>query len=174
MRRESSVADGRETTGRFRAQLLRPLGALAAFPIAVLGVVAAPRSTPVATGPGVIKVETGRPTLAFQGRSFGTVGRYEKIRGTISGAVDPTDPRNSLITDLANAPRNRQGLVEYKADFMLLRPVDLSKGNHRVVYEPTNRGNVVSRRRSSTPPSNSGGRAPHGRTVLGDPRGDGA
>ncbi|HEY1280401.1 MAG TPA: alpha/beta hydrolase domain-containing protein [Acidimicrobiales bacterium] len=138
------MADGREATGRFRSRLLRPVGALAAFPIALMGVVATPRSTAVATGPGVNKVEMGRPTLAFQGRSFGAVGRYEKIRGIISGAVDPTDPRNSLITDLANAPRNRQGLVEYKADFMLLRPVDLSKGNHRVVYEPTNRGNVVS------------------------------
>jgi hypothetical protein len=94
---------------------------------------------------GVIKIQiTSVQNPTFGGTTFGTVGQYEKIRGTITGAVDPTDPRNAGIADIANAPRNAQGKVEYTAGFVMLRPVDLSKGNHRVFYEPTNRGNITS------------------------------
>ena len=47
------------------------------------------------------------------------------------------------------------GLVEYEVEFVLLRPVDPSRGNHRVVYEPTNRGNIVSLFfLNSAPPTN--------------------
>ena len=34
----------------------------------------------------------------------------------------------------------RQGKVEYSFDFYILKPVDLSKGNHKVFYEAPNRG----------------------------------
>jgi hypothetical protein len=89
----------------------------------------------------VIKIQiTAVQNPTFGGTSFGTVGQYEKIRGTVTGLVDPNDPKNAAIADVANAPRNAQGLVQYTADFLILRPVELSKGNHRVVYDVTNRG----------------------------------
>ncbi len=99
---------------------------------------------PVPEGAGVREVRVDEVRPAFRGRSFGTVGRYEQVRGSIVGWVDPGDPRNAPIADLTNAPRNGRGFVEYEVDFTLLRPVDPSRGNHRLVYEPTNRGNVVS------------------------------
>ena len=161
------MTNGLEGTARSRGRaargIWRPLGLVAVLPIAVLGgVVPAPGSTPVASGPGVTEVQvTDVESPTFGGRSFGAVGPYEKLRGTITGAVDPADPRNSPIVDLSNAPRNGQGLVEYKVDFVLLRPVDLSRGNHRVVYEPTNRGNIVSLFfLNSAPPTNDPSRAP--------------
>ena len=77
----------------------------------------------------------------FEGRSFGRVGPYEKLRGKAYGEVDPTDPRNALITDIENAPRHANGMVEYSMDIYILKPVDLRKGNHRLFMEVNNRGN---------------------------------
>jgi hypothetical protein len=42
--------------------------------------------------------------------------------------------------DIKLAPRNARGKVEYAVDFYILKPIDLSKGNHKVMYEPPNRG----------------------------------
>src|SRR5882724_713383 len=81
---------------------------------------------------------------AFEGRTFGSVGAYEKLVGRATGEVDPNDPRNAVITDIALAPRNAHGMVEYETDVMILRPIDRSKSNHRLWYELTNRGRVLS------------------------------
>jgi hypothetical protein len=84
---------------------------------------------------------TESPT--FEGRSFGNVGQYEKLAGRVEGELDPADRHNSVITDIALAPRNARGKVEYEIDIMILRPIDRSKGNHKVWYELANRGRVV-------------------------------
>lgn len=76
----------------------------------------------------------------FGGYSWPGVGRYEKIVGKAYGEVDPNDPKNAVIVDLALAPRNAAGKVEYAFDFYILKPIDLSKGAHKVLYEPPNRG----------------------------------
>ena len=80
---------------------------------------------------------------ALEGRSFGSVGQYEKLVGRVAGEIDPADPHNSVITDVGLAPRNVAGKVEYETDIMILRPADRSKGNHKVWYELTNRGSIV-------------------------------
>jgi len=76
----------------------------------------------------------------FAGKMFGAVGAYRMINGTVKGEVDPRDPLNAVIVDIELAPRNSRGMVEYSTDFQLLVPVDLSKGNHRILYDVTNRG----------------------------------
>ncbi|MFO1185953.1 MAG: alpha/beta hydrolase domain-containing protein [Bauldia sp.] len=76
----------------------------------------------------------------FEGKSFGTVGQYEKIRGTAFGELNPLDPHNAVITDIALAPRNAKGNVEYSTDIFILKPVDLAKGNHRMFVDYNNRG----------------------------------
>ncbi|HSV20378.1 MAG TPA: alpha/beta hydrolase domain-containing protein [Casimicrobiaceae bacterium] len=81
---------------------------------------------------------TESPT--FGGYSWPGVGQYEKLVGKAFGEIDPNDPKNAVITDLQLAPRNANGKVEYAFDFYILKPVDLSKGNHQVMYEPPNRG----------------------------------
>jgi len=53
---------------------------------------------------------------AFGGLSFGTVGQYEKLRGTATGELDPNDPRNKVITDIELAPRNAAGMVTYSME----------------------------------------------------------
>jgi hypothetical protein len=77
---------------------------------------------------------------AFGGKSFGSVGQYERISGQIVGEVDPSDPRNAVIVDVGLAPKNPNGTVSYSTDFQILRPIDRSKGNGRLLYEITNRG----------------------------------
>lgn len=83
---------------------------------------------------------TVKESPTFGGYSWPGVGQYEKIAGKASGELDPNDPKNSIIVDLKLAPKNAQGRVEYSFDFYILKPIDLAKGNHKMVYEPPNRG----------------------------------
>ena len=85
----------------------------------------------------VIKA-TESPT--FGGKSFGAVGQYERISGQIVGEVDPNDPVNAVMVDIGLAPKNSNGTVTYSTDFQILRPIDRTKGNKRLIYEITNRG----------------------------------
>jgi hypothetical protein len=79
----------------------------------------------------------------FGGQSFGAVGQYELIQGTITGEVDPSNPQNAVIVDIQNAPRNSRGMVSYTADFQIFRPINLAQGNHRVIYDLPNRGGAT-------------------------------
>jgi len=80
----------------------------------------------------------------FAGISFGAVGPYEKLVGRAYGEVDPADRRNAGIVDIQRAPRNARGMVEYSTDIYILRPIDRSKGNHRLFFEINNRGSNLS------------------------------
>jgi hypothetical protein len=73
-------------------------------------------------------------------RSFGSVGTYNKLRGKAFGEVDPNDRRNALIVDIGLAPRNARGMVEYSMDVFILKPTNLSQGNHKLFMEVNNRG----------------------------------
>src|ERR1700740_3005404 len=89
----------------------------------------------------ITKVQvTAKESPTFGGYSWPGVGQYEKIVGKAFGELDPEDPKNAVIVDLQLAPRNAAGKVEYSFDFYILKPVDLTKGNHKMVYEPPNRG----------------------------------
>lgn len=76
----------------------------------------------------------------FGGYSWPGVGQYQRVVGTAHGEVNPRDRQNAIIVDIELAPRNARGMVEYSFDFYILRPIDLTKGNNRVMYEPPNRG----------------------------------
>jgi len=102
---------------------------------------AAVLGAPIVADARVVRIEITRiESPTFQGASFGTVGQYEKLVGRAFGEIDPTDPRNALITDIRIAPRNASGMVEYSTDIYILRPIDRSKGNHRLFFDINNRG----------------------------------
>jgi hypothetical protein len=63
---------------------------------------------------------------------------YERVTGKVYFAVDPTLAANQIITDIALAPRNDKGLVEFSADLEVLRPK--GKGNGTALVEISNRG----------------------------------
>ncbi len=77
------------------------------------------------------------------GASFGDVGAYERIDGVASGRLDPRHFANRGIALLDLALRDADGLVAYRTDFVLLRPVDAAKGCGRLLYEVNNRGRIM-------------------------------
>jgi hypothetical protein len=68
-------------------------------------------------------------------------GGYELIKGKIYGEIDPKDPHNAIIQDIALAPRNARGKVEYVATFALAKPIDMTKAARVLLYQVVNRGN---------------------------------
>jgi len=82
-------------------------------------------------------------SLVLDGRPFGAAGAYEKLAGTLHFAVDPAHPLHGTITDLSLAPRGADGRVAFQSDFYLLRPVDPTRGNRRLLLDVPNRGRKV-------------------------------
>ncbi len=74
------------------------------------------------------------------GHEFSVTGAYEKIVGKFYGEVDPNNRLNKTIVNLAKAPRNRRGKVEYRSDFCILKPLDLARGNGTMFFDAPNRG----------------------------------
>ena len=96
-----------------------------------------------------IVIDTGNgngngETVSFGDTAFGAVGPYQKIPGVGYGQLDPNDPKNPVIADIAWAEKNpAAGRVAYSTDFFILKPNQLSKGNHKVFFEAPNCGGKV-------------------------------
>ena len=56
--------------------------------------------------------------------------------------MDPASAANAPVVDLPLAPRGADGRVRFSGDFVLLKPVDLRRGNRRLLYDVNNRGNL--------------------------------
>ena len=108
--------------------------------IATALLTAAVLSVATAAEAGIKKIQIISRGPAFGGYSFPKVGSYERIVGKGFGEISPIDRRNTVIVDIGLAPRNANGKVEYSFDFYILKPTDLSKGNHKIFYEAPNRG----------------------------------
>ena len=80
----------------------------------------------------VIRIEISKVEPAAPG--------FEKLSGKAYGELDPSDPKNALITDIQSAPRNARGKVEYVATFALIKPTDMSKASGVLMYSVVNRG----------------------------------
>lgn len=91
----------------------------------------------------VTNLDITQRSVVLDGKPFGASGAYEKLVGTMHFAVDPAHPLNARIVDLDRAPRNARGQVEFAADFYLLKPVDMAKGNARLLVDCANRGRKV-------------------------------
>jgi hypothetical protein len=75
----------------------------------------------------------------LQGAAAGVPETYHVIKGLAYGEISPSDPRNSIIQDIALAPRNSGGNVEYIATFTLYAPVHPSP-KATLIYAVVNRG----------------------------------
>ena len=94
----------------------------------------------VAAQARVVKVEVSSREAVLDGKPFGLAGPYERIGGTLRFAVDPDNPANRIVTDIALAPRNSNGEVEFVTEFFMLKPVESDRGNGALLYEVSNRG----------------------------------
>jgi hypothetical protein len=77
------------------------------------------------------------------GKAFGDVGPFERLDGVVYLEVDPRDLLNAVIVNLDKAPRNGKGLVEFSSPFVIIKPVDMARGNQKVWYGINNRGNPI-------------------------------
>jgi hypothetical protein len=103
------------------------------------------------------EIRIDRRETVLEGKPFGKSGAYERIVGKACFAVDPSNPANRIIADLALAPRNAKGLVEFSADLYILTPRDARAVNGTILFEVANRGNKLllgtfNRARSSPEP----------------------
>jgi nitrile hydratase len=96
--------------------------------------------TPLVLEAGVTKITITSRVSAYDGKSFGSAGAYEKIKGIVFGEIDPKDPRNALITDIEFAPKSTSGRVEYRTNFTIVKPIDMSRGPGLMLYNVVNRG----------------------------------
>ena len=74
--------------------------------------------------------------------SFGDAGQYEQIAGRAFGELDPGDPLNSIIQDIALA-KDADGKVRYVASFVITKPVDMAKASGLMWHDVPNRGRPV-------------------------------
>jgi hypothetical protein len=88
-----------------------------------------------------VRLDIQRRTPFAGGLAFGSTGPYERLLGRVHFAIDPAEPGLPSICDLDLAPRNRDGLVEFSATLDIIKPVDPARGNRRLLYEFSNRGN---------------------------------
>src|SRR5438270_4728889 len=76
------------------------------------------------------------------GKAFGDAGQYEYLAGVLHFTADPNNPVYADICDISLAPKNAQGLVEYSAQFHLIKPVSPPAGG-RLLVDSINRGNIT-------------------------------
>ena len=100
-----------------------------------------------------VRLNIERRMSFADGAPFGDAGPYERLVGSVSFALDPGDPRNANVVDLSLALRNANGSVEFRADLDILKPVDLNRGNGRLLYDVNNRGNKTALRAFNDAPA---------------------
>ena len=88
----------------------------------------------------VVRIDVSARADVAGSAAYGAAGPYEKLRGTLHFAVDPSSSVNQIVTDVALAPTNAAGRVEFTADFFLLKPKDVARGNGALLFEVANRG----------------------------------
>ena len=74
--------------------------------------------------------------------NYGTTGQYEQVSGRAFGELDPNDPPNKIIQDIALA-KDADGKVRYVASFVLTKPIDMSKASGMMWHDVPNRGRPV-------------------------------
>ena len=100
-----------------------------------------------------VQLKIDRTVEFAEGHEFGQAGAYERLVGTAHFALDPEETSNSNVVDLDLAPRNDRGLVEFSGDLDILKPVDPSLGNRRLLYDVNNRGNRTALRAFNDAPA---------------------
>jgi hypothetical protein len=73
----------------------------------------------------------------------GAVGAYETLAGRAFGDIDPRDPLHAIIQDVALAPKNSGGRVEYMTTFLLTKPIDMSKSSGLMWHDAPLRGTRI-------------------------------
>jgi len=90
----------------------------------------------------VDNIESPLCTQRIAGVCTQTDPNYEAITGRAFGELDPMDDHNSLITDIAAAPRVN-GKAQYIATFFVVKPIDMSRTSGLLWHDVPNRGGRI-------------------------------
>ena len=71
----------------------------------------------------------------------GAAGPYSVITAIVHGKLNPKHADNAGIVDLANAPVDADGYVDYTTDVVILRPKSAATARRVLFYDVVNRGN---------------------------------
>src|SRR5580704_1653719 len=118
-----------------KQKLLR-LGAAAVLGIGAL----AAASGAQAANTGITALVIQKTGLAFGGCSIPGIGTYTFYQGYATDSVDPTNPLNSMITDIALAPKDANGNVGLYFNVQFVVPTNLANFNGKLVADWPNRG----------------------------------
>lgn len=118
--------------------MLKSFGMRACLVLAIASLLAVTR--PVRAE--VERVEVVERVSVADGKAFGNIGAYERLRGRIYYSVDPNAPENQTVVDIKLAPRDSQGRIHFASDFVALRPLDAARGNGRLLYDVGSRGEL--------------------------------
>ena len=88
----------------------------------------------------VVNLNVERTSIFAGGKSFGEVGQYQLIEGTVDFDVDPSDTVNALVTDIHLGVGSKDGKVSFSSDFAILKPLELDRGCRGIVFDVVNRG----------------------------------
>ena len=89
------------------------------------------------------RLEVTQREVVAGGEAFGVAGPYERLTGTAYFEVDTRDLRNAAVFDLDKGSRNAHGRVEFSADMVILKPIDLAKAGNTLFFEVNNRGRKI-------------------------------
>ncbi|UOM33501.1 alpha/beta hydrolase domain-containing protein [Acuticoccus sp. I52.16.1] len=89
----------------------------------------------------VTQFEVTNRADAYDGRTFGDAGAYERIDGIAHFAIDPASERGQRIVGLDEAPTNADGEVEFQTEVTIVAPK--SGGSGTLFYEVPNRGRTL-------------------------------
>ena len=88
----------------------------------------------------VVNLNVERTSLFAGGKSFGEVGQYQLLEGTVDFDVDPSAQVNDRVTDIHLGVSGKNGMVSFSSDFAILRPLESERGCRRIVFDVVNRG----------------------------------
>jgi hypothetical protein len=89
-----------------------------------------------------IRLAIATRTQIADGNAYGGTGPYERLSGVAHFRVDPQAPAYRSVVDIDLASRDAQGRVTFSAAFCIVKPVELARGNRRILFDVINRGNV--------------------------------
>jgi hypothetical protein len=114
-----------------------------------------------AAGTGITQVNVLSSGVAFGGCSIGNIGTFSFMRGWAVESIDPANPLNAVIIDIANAQKDANGFVNVLFNFDIVYPTDLSKSNGKVIADIPNRSGST----LGQPNRSNGGNAPETSTA---------
>ena len=119
-------------------------------------------TTPPATPAGIIdSLQIVSIVDAYGGATpAGAAGPYSVITAIVHGKLDPKNPLNAGIVDIANAPTGTDGYVAYTTDAVILRPKSATTARRILFYDVVNRGNKIGMASFVGPGALVGGAAP--------------